>query len=188
MRNSGMTKIFWFIISIALITYHFDSEGVAAASNVNASAELGEPEHMDYTRYHSVWWTWTAPRTDYFTFDTRGSSFDTLLAICTGSAIDSLTERAGNDDTSDYRDTSILTFQAQINEPYYIVVDSPRYDSGDIALNWKIADRPVNDDFANASLLDGLPGEVTGSNREAVRETGEPDHAGGAKRGKSSVC
>ncbi len=163
------------------------SSGQVTGSNVNASAESGEPEHINDTCYRSVWWRWTAPRTDYFTLDTRGTSFDTLLVIYTGSAVDSLTEITGNNDESDTRDSSRVTFQAQINEPYYIVVDSPSYDSGDIVLNWKIADRPVNDDFANASLLDGLSGEVTGSNREAVRETGEPDHAGGDKRGKSSV-
>ncbi len=37
---------------------------------------------------------------------------------------------------------------------------------------------PANDDFANARVITGLTGHVTGSNLGATKETGEPDHAG----------
>jgi hypothetical protein len=39
------------------------------------------------------------------------------------------------------------------------------------------ADPPANDDFTGASLLDGLPSPISGSNAYATREDGEPDHA-----------
>jgi Divergent InlB B-repeat domain len=37
---------------------------------------------------------------------------------------------------------------------------------------------PANDDFANAIPLPEFPGEKSGSNAEATKESGEPDHAG----------
>jgi Divergent InlB B-repeat domain len=40
------------------------------------------------------------------------------------------------------------------------------------------ADAPGNDDFADAAPLAAYPGTVSGSNEEATKETGEPDHAG----------
>jgi hypothetical protein len=36
----------------------------------------------------------------------------------------------------------------------------------------------INDDFAERTLLSGSLVEVTGSNLEATKEPGEPDHAG----------
>jgi PASTA domain len=39
------------------------------------------------------------------------------------------------------------------------------------------AEPPVNDDFAEASLLDGLSSPIAGSNAFATNEDGEPDHA-----------
>ena len=37
---------------------------------------------------------------------------------------------------------------------------------------------PANDDFADAALLAEFPGSVSGSNVEATKQAGEPDHAG----------
>jgi len=37
---------------------------------------------------------------------------------------------------------------------------------------------PANDDFADAIALPEFPGEKSGSNTEATKESGEPDHAG----------
>lgn len=39
---------------------------------------------------------------------------------------------------------------------------------------------PINDHFANAQLISGTAGNVTGSNVNATREVGEPNHAGSA--------
>jgi hypothetical protein len=38
--------------------------------------------------------------------------------------------------------------------------------------------QPANDNFANAILLEGDFGSVTGSNSDATSESGEPSHAG----------
>ena len=44
---------------------------------------------------------------------------------------------------------------------------------------------PANDNFADAELITILQGSVTGSNIDATREDGEPDHAG--NQGGASV-
>ena len=46
-------------------------------------------------------------------------------------------------------------------------------------LSWNYADPPPNDNFANALILAGNAGSLVGSNRDATKEPGEPNHAGG---------
>src|SRR5580765_7087216 len=62
-------------------------------SNDGAMLEPGEPAHtpaQDFPPRSSVWWTWTAPFDGMVTVDTRGSSFDTFLAIYAGSTLETL--------------------------------------------------------------------------------------------------
>ncbi|QTA88123.1 C13 family peptidase [Desulfonema magnum] len=147
-------------------------------SNVNATSEPDEPEHADEYPWRSVWWKWTPPQTSYFTFDTKESSFDTILVIYTGSSFDTLTEVVANNDEIEDDDYSSVTFQAMAETQYYILVDGYDNASGNIILNWKFADRPENDDFASALVMEGLKGNIAGSNMEATKEASEPDHAG----------
>src|SRR5437763_12486217 len=60
--------------------------GSVTGSNVDATAEPGEPDHGN-TGGASVWYAWTAPSSGAVTFTTAGSSFDTLLAAYTGSTV-----------------------------------------------------------------------------------------------------
>src|SRR2546425_3226634 len=63
-----------------------------------ASKEAGEPDHAGNPGGHSVWYGWTATNATPATFETTGSSFDTLLAIYTGASVGALTEVASNND------------------------------------------------------------------------------------------
>jgi len=67
------------------------SSGSVTGSNSDATLESGEPVHyysdMAYGS-NSVWYTWTAPETAHFSFDT--SNF--MACVYTGSAIDNLTK------------------------------------------------------------------------------------------------
>ena len=70
----------------------------ATGTNMDATTESGEPEHVDVTPAgHSVWWSWTAPSDGDVTVDTCGSDFDTLLAVYTGDSVEALTPVAFND-------------------------------------------------------------------------------------------
>ncbi len=148
------------------------------ASNVGAGKESGEPEHAGNSGGHSVWWKWTAPAAGVATIDTFGSNFDTLLGVYTGSQVTALTQVASNDDTSGVQ--SRVSFPARAGETYYIAVDGWGGRSGSIVLNLALtpAASQLNDDFANAALLEGTSVTVNASNQNASKETDEPNHAG----------
>jgi len=87
----------------------------------------------------SVWWSWTAPTSGRATISTLGSSFDTILGVYTGDAINNLTKIARNDDDSgaDTR-TSKVTFTATKGTTYDIVVDGYNAATGRIKLSISI--------------------------------------------------
>ncbi|MCP4345484.1 MAG: hypothetical protein GY795_08150 [Desulfobacterales bacterium] len=111
--------------------------GQTTGSNTDATKETGEPDHAGNSGGKSIWWTWTAPESGYFSFDTYGSSFDTLLAVYTGLEVGYLTEVACNDDDGIYASRSKLTFQAESGIRYYIAVNEKYGDIGIIILNWR---------------------------------------------------
>lgn len=60
-------------------------------NNVRTTKEPGERTHAFNAGGKSVWWSWVAPSNGLYRLDTTGSSFDTLLAVYTGSALNALT-------------------------------------------------------------------------------------------------
>ncbi len=63
---------------------------------LRATRESGEPNHAGSTNAPSVWYRWTAPADGFTRLETRsfapcgGSSLDSVLAVYTGSAVNSL--------------------------------------------------------------------------------------------------
>ena len=100
-------------------------------SNIGATRENGESGHAGATSVHSVWWKWTASGNGAVTVDTRGSNFDTVLAVYTGAGVSVLTEIASNDDEESLEDnptpqrkrTSKVVFNATGGVTYRIAVD-----------------------------------------------------------------
>jgi hypothetical protein len=76
-----------------------ESSASASGTNVDATAEPGEPDHAGIPARASVWYRWTAPENGQVRIETCDSDFDTVLAVYTGSAVDALTPVASNDDT-----------------------------------------------------------------------------------------
>src|SRR5205814_9527834 len=74
------------------------SSGTWTGSNASATKETGEPNHAGNACGHSIWFSWTAAAGGATTFKTAGSSFDTLLAVYTVTAVGALTQVAANDD------------------------------------------------------------------------------------------
>ena len=111
------------------------ASGRREGSNVGASIESGEPNHAGNSGGASVWWTWTAPAAGEVTFDTYGSSFDTLLAVYTGTSLNRLIEVASNDDIDDSPQSEV-SFAAERGQAYHVAVDGYGGASGAIALNW----------------------------------------------------
>ncbi|MBI2703859.1 MAG: S8 family serine peptidase [Actinobacteria bacterium] len=149
-------------------------------ANVAATKQPGEPNHAGSSGGKSVWWSFTAPSAGNLTLSTQGSSFDTLLAAYTGSAVGSLTEIASNDDFQPPERWSRVSFAAASGQTYRIAVDGYSGASGSVALGFTWTGLPPpNDNFANAIAWNPTDGSATsGSNASATKETGEPNHAG----------
>ncbi|HSS18469.1 MAG TPA: NF038122 family metalloprotease [Pyrinomonadaceae bacterium] len=117
--------------------------GSVSGSNVFGSKEAGEPLNPPGTGGgKSIWYVWTAPGTGSATFDTQGSTFDTILAAYTGSAVNSLTVLASNDDIDPVTAPeprniqSRITFNVTAGTTYRIQVDGFDADQGPVVLNW----------------------------------------------------
>lgn len=148
--------------------------GSVAATTVAATAEPNEPDHAENQAQASLWWQWTAPFSGPVAFDTIEGGFDTVLAVYTGEALDSLDRVAENDDAG-YSYQSLATFTANAGTTYRIAVDCFPGERGPISLRWtRLID---NNAFADAIALTGLRGSTVGDSSTADREAGEPFHA-----------
>jgi len=144
-------------------------------SNVGADKEPGEPNHGDDSGGASVWYRWTAPANMTVTITTDGSAFDTLLAVYTGTAVNTLFLIAEDDDGGGGITTSLVTFSAAAGVTYRIAVDGFDGDEGPFQLHFNPA---LNNQFANYVLLAGVNGSTSGSTRGATSQSGEPVHGG----------
>ncbi|MCX7004372.1 MAG: hypothetical protein NTV22_14015, partial [bacterium] len=108
--------------------------GTTNGSNIDATVEVGE-DTLGYDGTQTVWWTWTAPATGTYAFDTYGSDFDTVLAIWQGSVLASLTLVGKNDDNNMLQ--SFCPFEATSGGVYQIQVNGYNEEKcGIITLSW----------------------------------------------------
>jgi hypothetical protein len=132
----------------------------ATGSNKGATGELGEP--AQHGQINSVWWTWTAPTTGDYNFDTIGSGSDTYLSLFTGTNLPSLALVAANDDGGGSL-TSRITQSVTAGTTYQIAVDGWANRTGPINLN--IAPTPLGSPGTDKltetdnNTLKGEPGE-----------------------------
>ena len=121
--------------------------GSVNGTNLGATKETGELDHgpgNGGTR--SIWYQWTSPFTGNMHFDTAGSTFggaplDTVLAVYTGTAVNSVGLVIQNDDVQvGSIVTSTVDFQATAGTVYHIAVggfnNNSGGDTGSITLNW----------------------------------------------------
>ncbi|MCF7764495.1 MAG: hypothetical protein K9N62_12555 [Verrucomicrobia bacterium] len=118
--------------------------GKGRAVNLVSNREFGEPVHHGKAGTNSMWLSWQAPANGVVTFDTRGSSFDTIIAVYTGSDVANLKPVASDDDGEKFF-TSTISFDALADEIYRIAVDGIRGAKGHIFLNWCM--ETTTDDF-----------------------------------------
>lgn len=122
----------------------FTTNGVLLGTNISATVESGEPRHGGKQPSHSLWITWVAPTNGIATFDTHGSSFDTLLSAYTlsptnGTTVNQLHEEARNDDDPGSEPASLIQIGAIAGRSYQIAVDGFDSDTGQVVLNWSFA-------------------------------------------------
>ncbi|MBS0631493.1 MAG: matrixin family metalloprotease [Verrucomicrobia bacterium] len=100
-------------------------------TNVGATREPGETNHVGVAQGHSVWWKWTAPSSGSVSVSTYGSNYDTVMSVYTGTAVNALTLVGENDDEEPSaqfsgpgrKRTSLVTFNAVDGVTYYVAVD-----------------------------------------------------------------
>lgn len=114
--------------------------GSDTGSNLEATVEVDEPEpSFSSNTGTSVWWTWTAPQSGVFLFDTLGSGpdknaedFDHVLTIYTGTDFTDL-EEIGSEEVP-------IPVVAVAGQTYFLSVRGQDLgsgpDEGDIMINW----------------------------------------------------
>jgi hypothetical protein len=113
------------------------------ATNIAASLESGEPNHVGLTGGSSVWWTWTATNSCGVEIDLTGSDFDTLLAVYTGSTVSGLRLVASNDN-SGLSVSSRVRFAATQGTMYQIALDGKNGCFGAIRLGLALTNAPTS--------------------------------------------
>jgi hypothetical protein len=110
---------------------------VIDGTNVGATKEPFERNHAGILGGKSVWLQWDAAANGIATFDTKGSAFDTVLAVYTGTNVTNLAEVTSDDDSGGFH-TSQVQFNAVAGTNYQIAIDGFAGDSGNISLNWNL--------------------------------------------------
>jgi len=165
-----------------------------AGTNLEATKEPEEPV-LDFARSgHSVWYEWEATVSGFVTVNTCGSFINPVLGVYTGTAVNALSEVAGDfasqgPECPGY-DGEAVTFEAVSGVSYEILVDGiPTFmsgsDQGALEIEIEETPAPANDDFADAEALTGdwFSQDVWSAGTEgftwnATKEPGEPAHAG----------
>jgi hypothetical protein len=109
--------------------------------NLEATKEPGEPDHAGNAGGKSLWWRWLAPRSGRVLLQTTGTSFDSLLAVYTGTDLSNLVLVASNDDPIEGGALAEVIVEAQAGTEYHIAVDGFDGQSGTIVLSL-ITERP----------------------------------------------
>ncbi len=138
------------------------ASGLGSGSNVGASHQFGEPNHGQKYGSNSVWISWIAPANGIATFTTRGSSFDTVIAVyarttTNAASVTNLTPVISDDDRGGYL-TSLVKFNTTAGKEYFIAVDGFVRATGNIVLGWSfqpsavelpvIVQHPANQTYA----------------------------------------
>ena len=152
------------------------ASGRVTGSNVGATVELKEPA-IPGGGDNSIWWNWTAASTGTVTVDTRGSTFDTVLGVYTGTDLGTLILVVSDDDGAG-GGQSEAGFVAQAGTTYRFTVRG--FDlgaggsaEGNVVLNWTLVSI-ANDQFTSAIELSIGGGRTTGTNVGATVEDKEP--------------
>ena len=150
------------------------------ASSSQATRETSEPAHAGQTATKSLWWKWTAIGNGRLQVNTKGSGFDTVLAVYTGSSLANLRAVTSNDNAVTGVKYSQVDFTTTRGTTYYFAVDGKSGASGAITLTGSgtSLSGPSNDNFTSASVVSGTTWKASGSNFNATRETDEPNHGG----------
>lgn len=137
-----------------------------------ATEEAGEPNRCGTAPTgHTLWYALSLPATTPVIADTTGSSFDTVLAVYTGSGVRALSLVDCNDDAGGLQ--SRVVFTASAGTTYYLQVGGFAGAGGSLVLNLDAALLPPNDLFSAATPA-SVGSQFTVNTAAATTEPGEP--------------
>jgi Subtilase family len=156
-----------------------------SGTSLGASKESGEPAMLadngdTNAGGASIWYSWTSPLSGEVQVSTAGSSYDTMLRVYTGTALNALTPIASNDDEDNPKGilTALVSFTAVKGTTYAITVDGFNGASGNVTVAISASGAAANDNFASATAISGAMGSATSHSANATAESGEPAHGG----------
>ncbi len=145
-----------------------------------ATIEAGEPFNCgDANR--TVWYVFTPENSSLLIASARSTEFQPTIALYSGSQVNVLTlMKCGRQlqswELNGQPPTSQLIAAVEAGKTYYLRLGGQG--GGAFTLDASLNPHPVNDNFANASLLN-LPGSTAGTTLGATTEVGEPLPGGG---------
>lgn len=153
------------------------ASGTFNGTTAEATRESGEAPHTfsaETSVYRTVWFQWTATEAKPVTFEVTTAGFDAGMAIYTGGAypLESVTF---NNDTFGNRPR--IELLAETGMTYRIVVgiyNDEIIAGGNFTLQWAQANKPTNNNFANALSVQNTSGIVAITNQNADSEPSEP--------------
>ncbi|MBK8294127.1 MAG: hypothetical protein IPK93_04860 [Solirubrobacterales bacterium] len=155
------------------------------ASNIGATAEVGEPAIGGNAATSTVWFKWTAPATAMMVVDLCGAGFTgstypfQAMAVRTGATVGTTVLKAERTGECNLR------FDATIGIQYKIQVDY-RNDQGNFTFRLRNLVPPANDNFATSTVIGpALPVGLNTTNIDSTWEAGEPAILGGSGSSRS---
>jgi hypothetical protein len=146
----------------------------AYGDNSLATLEPGEPDFGPGWQINSIWWKWTAPKTETVRISTFGSAFWAYFYVYTGDSLTNLTLVT----TGDSRSDGYTTLNATAGTNYWIqVLGSGTYGVG-LARVAVYPPVPPNDDFQNRIVLAGDNTYANGTTVGATAQTNDPSLGG----------
>jgi hypothetical protein len=154
--------------------------GSLTASSATATLEQSEPVHARNIGGASLWYRLPPSVAGPVELSTDGSSFDTLLAVYSGSAA-SLTPVAANDDAAPRDHTSRLRFDATAGTTYFVAVDGFDGAAGSFRLTWAAgsAGAPDTTPATNPVLSSAHPPDWSNDQTVDVTWAGASDSGSG---------
>jgi hypothetical protein len=157
-----------------------------AGNTFGATKESGEPNHAGDPGGASVWFGWTAPRSQsVFVQLCTDGGWTALLGVYRGEAVDQLQPVASARAIPGGGSCGELRFRAISTVTYRIAVDgatlggAPEEGNFEFTVSSTPFELPANDAFANAIAVKSTTSEwIFGSTDGATREIGEPGHGG----------
>lgn len=123
-----------FSLSYGIVVPGGQTNITATGNNVDATTQAAEPLHGGGTGERSVWWHWPSPASaGTAEIRSQGSTFNTRLAVYTGSVVSNLTLVASNN-VSDGCSWSQVNFSYAASTTYRIAVDGYNGAVGSIKL------------------------------------------------------